>query len=829
MSSQRRLDAEEKVDLNSLKSRDRDVVVPVHLLERRRRRSSSVSSAAAAVVASRAGGARRKTALGVFAAFWLVWMCWTGRGREAYETPFEARQEAGGGRGEVGLTVEEGIVKLASPVEPTSAHHPPASSDVLGGVDLTGVEIQADSPVDDSFPSPGFLPFSPPASFGSPPTHLSHPTSLLGLSRLPPSSRWACLDAWVARGQLCPDLEGRFEPGKPDEVKLDVIWTWVNGTDERMRAVMEEAGREMKEEEEKAGRENAAGVLRHFREHDELRHSIRSVLSSLPPSSLSAFHLVAGDVPSSSSSSNFSGQHSNGPSRLMQVPRWLDTKKVCSPGDEMSASSSETPIFRLAPHSQLFSTFGVAVEQAEKRVPSFSSRAIEARTARVATAEATAVALNDDFFLLRPLSISDFVSPLTGPVFRMYRNFLVEGMPSHEAPDDREGEWVGLKNTNWLLSKRFGRRSRPYLAHVAKSLSMPVLREAATVFSDAFDSTAASRFRGRGRNEVTPHFLVSHYTIEKHREALLWSYLVARFDLDSDGFLSSSERRLLLSHLLANTTMDESPDSFYASTPLRTSLSSLSSSSSSAGLPSPKETTFDFLSSDGYAHFAGDDTYDETVPRWSSWPSFQAGSDNGQGFPCAFSVGRCLGAEFVDVDKDLETSTSELLKRVAFRYPDCGDCLVVHLVQKSGEAGLEAFLPPSRVGMEDEEPDDELDVEVVGLEGSTWDEVEYLPPAKSASARRRQALSLIQRYAYSIGSSPLAFLSVQSGGDALSAQLDGLTNNLASSAPKPAFLALNDDIRTTDREELREIDERLRRWMGKMWSTPSPWEKSEEE
>lgn len=55
--------------------------------------------------------------------------------------------------------------------------------------------------------------------------------------------------------------------------------------------------------------------------------------------------------------------------------------------------------------------------------------------------------LNDDFFLMKPLSAADFDTPLYGPVFRMAFNLNVEGKPpgNFSTGVDPEGEWHGLE------------------------------------------------------------------------------------------------------------------------------------------------------------------------------------------------------------------------------------------------------------------------------------------------------------------------------------------------------------------------------------------------
>jgi hypothetical protein len=50
---------------------------------------------------------------------------------------------------------------------------------------------------------------------------------------------------------------------------------------------------------------------------------------------------------------------------------------------------------------------------------------------------------------------------------------------------------------------------------------------------------------------------------------------------------------------------------------------------------------------------------------------------------CTISIEHCFAPN----------STLEVFKRVTFEHPDCGDCLIAHIIAKSGSHGLNAFLP----------------------------------------------------------------------------------------------------------------------------------------
>lgn len=92
------------------------------------------------------------------------------------------------------------------------------------------------------------------------------------------------------------------------------------------------------------------------------------------------------------------------------------------------------------------------------------------------------------------LAYTDIASPLTGPMFRLQRSLLVEGVAPLESQDDPSGEWKGLGFSAWTLDNRFGKRERPYVMHQAKSVSMSLLREAQDTFLNEFTAVSCAGF-----------------------------------------------------------------------------------------------------------------------------------------------------------------------------------------------------------------------------------------------------------------------------------------------------------------------------------------------
>jgi len=94
------------------------------------------------------------------------------------------------------------------------------------------------------------------------------------------------------------------------------------------------------------------------------------------------------------------------------------------------------------------------------------------------------------------------------------------------------------------------------------------------------------------------------------------------------------------------------------------------------------------------------------------------------GSPCALRLRTCFSESFLDVrSSTAATSTTETFRRIAFEHPRCGDCLIVHLLAKTGNVGLEVFLPSRATAEVTRE--DEIAIETIGGNGKEWENVEY--------------------------------------------------------------------------------------------------------
>lgn len=259
---------------------------------------------------------------------------------------------------------------------------------------------------------------------------------------------------------------------------IDIVYTWVDGSDPRWLARKEAALRAL-------GRdvpEHSADRSR-WEDRDELRYSLRSVALYAPW--IRRIYLVTDD----------------------QVPTWLRRDGSITVVD----------------HRDLF--------PAGSTLPTFNSHAIEAVLHRIEGLSEHFLYMNDDFFFGGVVAPENFFSP--GGVSRIFLS------PSSMPVGDPAGrsiasEWGGM-NASGLLEGEFGRVVRQKSRHTPMSLRVSVLREIEELFSRAFVNVRSSQFRGPG--DIAPvSGLYPHYALVTGR-AVTSGIRYGYFDLNSKSSL----------------------------------------------------------------------------------------------------------------------------------------------------------------------------------------------------------------------------------------------------------------------------------------------------
>lgn len=595
-----------------------------------------------------------------------------------------------------------------------------------------------------------------------------------------------------------------------------------------------------------------ADIESRFRENDELRYSLRSAKAALGDH-LRTSHLVSADywpsgLPGDLPSGKFPGGSvrptvesplvgqsdvfhiETGLARYGQVPQWLDLKhagvrtgdgaRTVDPGAPAPAlrlhhdwsiySKLQNAVPRNRPESP-YSALTSTEQQLQWKLsvlPTFNSGAKEAVMGlEVTDLNEAFFYSNDDYWLGRSLTTADFSSPLYGPVFLMARYSSVD---PEEFIEDGLGEMPSYKYTAWLLGQRFGSRKRAYIHHVHKTYLQPLVEEAQLMFGDDLGRTASYRFRGEGQT-VNHQVLTYNFVVERHREALLWSYLIARVDKDGDGVYSPEELEAAFSDLGVSSKPGGNTS---VSLPVRDTLleSTIKHSLGESRFPTPKETKYYFSSQDGYAlaELTAARKLDNSWPDYSERTGASAKQEDGPAATFQWAACWNTGKEWTPVT---------LFKHMAFSKTDCGDYLVTLLVALSGRKGLSAFLPhedglfPAQHAADPvlrTETTPHLPLNERWQDGNfTLDAVAH-NTGWAGLSRRLFAMLLIQRYAYTMGSAPLKFDMITTPKSAK----ETFDRYKQKGRETNSFLAINDDMTGN---EVRETQQLFKAWMEEMW------------
>ncbi len=588
---------------------------------------------------------------------------------------------------------------------------------------------------------------------------------------------------------------------------------------------------------------------------DELRYAIRSAVANI--ANLRTVHVVAPDFPASSletlqrsiaresgedASAAVDSEHrahdvryvsiQDGTERIGQRPRWLDVASphVLTGTAAQLDPSSSAPAVRLQLHHDwsVFrpATVKHAVALESIAAPSFNSMAIEAVAGpkTVVGLSDTMIMANDDFFVLRSLTHADLVNPLYGAVIRLRDTWNIDSS-SAQTWDQRYGEIPGLHLTNHILDRRFGRHVRRYAAHLHRGFSASLLQEARLIFREDLAAASKARFRGLGIN-ISSHFLIYSMIIERHREAVLWSYIVLTLDSNGDGIV---DRKEWTAGFGRYEPVGKVP------LPIRNTINQtdIDERHRQAGIAPAARTQYRFSSGDGYP-FARNlvsfqkgwayPPHDRFGKR--SWPAFEK--------ELAGHYEVCKLQRSCSVQSSMPAS--DFFRMVAFELPDCGDCILASIVGRSGSVGLSAALPPKNAVFPGKKAATPAEKQVPHLPLQRYfgarstgrknsKKPDFSAQAVAASlgwsgeSKRAFANRLLMRYSYVLGHSRTEFLMAGN-------EPKGMATRLAEVDAEPdlALMCINDDIK--DHEHNKDPDT-VHKWFEARWPTDtfrSPFE-----
>ncbi|KAI0323660.1 hypothetical protein GY45DRAFT_553660 [Cubamyces sp. BRFM 1775] len=592
-----------------------------------------------------------------------------------------------------------------------------------------------------------------------------------------------CLDAYFSSGELCHDSLG--------PVPMDVLWTWVNGSDPLFADAKERAAASFADDDPyRPIKKN--NPSRMFRDHDELRHSVRSVLANYRPYT-NRFRILTSDFdyPEKGAINRSFHAPSSGYWRLGLQPQWLETS------DNLTEWRDGNVELSLTHHAHFFEPYNHSI---------FNSYAIESQFSHLQDVSEIFIYMNDDFYMTAPLTPASFYTSPYGIVFRLQSGLQVApGRPGPEV----QGEWRSMGESNALLSDRFGARRRPYVVHEAKAVSFAILQELALVWPEELAETGSHAFRETeaGKGDFYQMFIHAHYIIERAREALLWTWIVGRIGkLDDTWGPEEAERAW---RELGGSDSEETRDQVHVHANPRETLvkERILKNLQEAGYDTKNiHTEYEFSSLDGfpYGHFQQKGEH-----GWGSYGVDDARPD------CVIKRDTCFNAQGRDGNPP---TASDVFKHIAFRRPDCGDCAIVALVKASGPLGISAFLPSEerRVPLDgDMEPAGfvpHLPL-VKNYRNANFAVQEVMKNAHTTSVRE-WSLMVLQRYRYVIGGTPSIFERLLNYN-----QVRGALSNI-DKRKDLALLCINDDLAQDDPRIAKMFSD----WQEQKWPHRAAWE-----
>ncbi|ODN79595.1 hypothetical protein L202_03542 [Cryptococcus amylolentus CBS 6039] len=608
----------------------------------------------------------------------------------------------------------------------------------------------------------------------------------------------------------------------PPQHPLDLVYLFVNASSPYW---FREFEARHEEEGLSSGRNK---VARHWRDNGELRAAVRSGVSALGDEA-GRIHVVTADWDVRENDTelidmgvqpgqwrigqiaewlNWSSQEKEGRlkwhfhSDVFQLPKdgdWVDLERGASLKEKQEAMEAQNNGEDVVARE----TWESEAAWREETLPSFNSFSIEQRLAWIEGLSENFVAFNDDMFLLRSLSTSDFRHPLLGNLVRFDPGLLVDLYMTEKQLTD-PGEWGALQHANALLAGRFFPRKRFYMHHLPKTQSRALLHEASVMWAPQLSTASSRGFRAsrRGEGDVEMAWLITHLRVERWREAVLWSWIVAKVG-GVEGVWGEEQKDELRSVLGMAKGEGADKGQVQISRRSRESLNDMDGLMGQAGWEGPKATEYRFSSMDGHMPANPDSPVES----------------------CPFTFNVCLPDTFFDSSTTF--AATDLFTHIAFQHAECGDCLIDALVSASGKRGLSAIIPDERqIFYPAEEKEEgrwrrsepmlplvdkwlEADFTVaanVKAGQDVWEESESR--ADGGVSLKAWTIKLLSRYNYVYGSTPARFSPVST--------VYALTKALeqVDSTPELAMLCVNDDQSDRSSDQARH---KFGAWMEKRW------------
>lgn len=324
----------------------------------------------------------------------------------------------------------------------------------------------------------------------------------------------------------------------------------------------------------------------------------------------------------------------------------------------------------------------------QRSLPTFNPSVMRSVATEYDSQSGAFILLEKHHFFGNKVDSSHFFSPLYGPIFRLSDTGV--GYGDDAIANATSARHLSQINANTLLGSRFGHRDRAGLLDLPTIIVKDLLHETGSVWRKELLQSQLQRISAKSDIDLT--YLYIHYTIERHREALLWSFFVAKHDVNGDNKYSSKEMIRLLSDLgLTTETIPRKAKSSPILFPIRPRAMSpqeYQRKHTAAGIIKPAIDEVTFTSQHGYLGVR-DSWGEANLKPAESDQHLEAESDadysgtlqkerlkddesKNHRIACHFeSV--CFAPLFDESAKGVVRAT-DLFEHMAFKHWGCGDC-----------------------------------------------------------------------------------------------------------------------------------------------------------
>lgn len=240
---------------------------------------------------------------------------------------------------------------------------------------------------------------------------------------------------------------------------IDLVYIWVDGNDPEWISIKNRYKTMLFQEEVVV---SDASTNNRFSDNEELRYSLRSIWKFAP--FVNHIYIVT----------------------MNQVPKWMQAH----------------PKITIVDHKDIFNDWS--------NLPTFNSQAIESNLHHIPGLGEYFIYFNDDVFLGKPVSPSDFFTEEGLP-----KVLLEPSLSPSGPPVDTESSYrYAWRNTNALLDRLFAPAARYRLCHAPFALRKSFIERSEQLFPYVFVSNSSHRFRAADDYNITNGLLQYHWMYE---------------------------------------------------------------------------------------------------------------------------------------------------------------------------------------------------------------------------------------------------------------------------------------------------------------------------